>query len=541
MARRQRGETPAERELAAGLPYDGAGAAGEDALPAAAAATTGARVVRSGLWKMLANALPQLYTLVLSIAASRYLGAAGLGRQSFIAFVEATTVTLLSSSLALALMRYVGEAVGSGRPGAARWLARRILLIELAAAVVGGGTLILLGALGATPPGAWVLAGVATVNGVLATVPGAVLTGLQRWRQATIAGLSTGGLGVAATIVVLALGGGITGMFAVEAGMTAVSLLWTALLARGALLGLGAAVTPAPELSRGALRFASYSLGGTLVYLIVWRRSEFFFLQHYSNDNEIAYYSIAFAVATGVVRLPSAMAEVLAPAIATLFGAGAHERIRAGFSRALRLLLLATFPVVAASAAVGPEVLRLLWGNHLAPASKPFLVMVAASLIVPLTTLSASLVTGLGRVKFPLFVDTAAAGVDIGVAFALVPPYGALGAAIASSCALAVSGIPLIAYASRIAGPIDWNAGRLFRGALIAAAGGAVSWLLVHEVGGAAGVLLGLAAGGALFLGLALLWGFLPRADAEWLEDVLGARAGRVPRKAVLALAGRGQ
>ena len=63
-----------------------------------AGGTTGARVVRGGLWKMLANALPQLYTLVLSIAAARYLGSSGMGRQSFIAFVEAATITLLSAS-----------------------------------------------------------------------------------------------------------------------------------------------------------------------------------------------------------------------------------------------------------------------------------------------------------------------------------------------------------------------------------------------------------------------------------------------------------
>jgi O-antigen/teichoic acid export membrane protein len=484
---------------------------------------------------MFANALPQLYTLVLSIAASRYLGAAGLGRQSFIAFVEATTVTLLSASMSLALMRYVGEAVGAGRPGAARWLARRIFMFQLGAAAIGGGTIILLGVFGATPSGAWVLAGVAAISGVLATVPGAVLTGLQRWRQATIAGLSTGGLGVAATIGVLAAGGGVTGMFAVEAATTAISLIWTGALARGALLGLGVEPTPAPDLGRGALRFAAYSTGGTLVYLIIWRRSEFFFLQHYSSDEEIAYYS------TGLVRLPSAMAEVLAPAIATLFGAGAHDRIRAGFSRALRLLLLGTFPVVAASAALGPEAIRLIWGDALSPASKPFLILTAASLIVPLTTLSASLVTGLGRVKFPLAVDTVAAGVDIGVAFALVPQYGAVGAAIASTCALVVSGIPLIVYSSRIAGPISWKALELARGALMAAAGGAVSWAIVYSVGGAAGVVLGLVAGTAVFAGLAVLVGFLPREDAEWLEEVLGARAGRLPRRAVLALAGRRQ
>jgi hypothetical protein len=132
-----------------------------------------------------------------------------------------------------------------------------------------------------------------------------MLTGLQRWRQATIAGLATGGLGVVATVTVLALGGGITGMFAVEAVTTTVALAWTATLARGAMSELQAEPTRALELRRGALRFAAFSFGGTLLYLIVWRRSEFFFLNHYSSDSEIAYYSIAFAIATGVVRLPS--------------------------------------------------------------------------------------------------------------------------------------------------------------------------------------------------------------------------------------------
>lgn len=524
--------------LAAGLPYDASSPAGE-VTPVGAAATTGARVVRSGLWKMLSNALPQLYTLVLSVAAARYLGASGLGRQSFIAFVELTTVTLLSANFSVALMRYVGEAVGADRASAVPWLARRILLIEIGGAAIGGGTIILLGLLGATPQSAWILAGIAAANGVLATVPGAVLTGLQRWRQATIAGLSTGGVGVVATIAVLALGGGITGMFAVEAVTTGISLLWTAWLARGAVRKLGSRAAAAPDLGRGALRFAAYSFGGTLVYLIVWRRSEFFFLQHYSSNRQIAYYSIGFAVATGVVRLPAAMGEVLAPAVATLFGAGAHDRIRTGYSRALRLLLLATFPFVAAAAAVGPEAIRVIWGQELSPASKPFLVMVAASLITPLTVLSSAVVTGLGRVRFPLVIDTLAAVVDVGVAFALVPQYGALGAALASACAIAVSGLPLVAYSARLAGPIRWEAAKLLRGAALAAAGGAVAWGAAYAVGGGIGIVLGLVAGTAVLGTLAVLVGFLPKEDAEWLEGVLGPRAGRLPRRAVLALAGR--
>jgi hypothetical protein len=63
----------------------------------------------------------------------------------------------------------------------------------------------------------------------------------------------------------------------------------------------------------------------------------------------------------------------------------------------------------------------------------------------------------------------------------------------------------------------------------------------VEALGGATGVVAGLIAGAAVFLGLALLVGFLPRDDAHWLQDVIGTRAGRLPSAAVLALAGRRQ
>jgi O-antigen/teichoic acid export membrane protein len=490
---------------------------------------------------MLANALPQLYALVLSVVAARYLGPSGMGRQSFIAFVEATTITLLSGSFSLALMRYIGEAVGAGRAGSARWLAVRILRIEMAAALVGGGALVVIAALGGEPRDAWLLAALAVVSSTVATVPGAVLVGLQRWRDATIAGLTTGGLGVVATIVVLSLGGRITAMFVVEAIVTTIALLWTGALARGALDGLHAQPAPAPDLLRGTVRFAVFSFGGSILYLIVWRRSEFFFLQHYSSDRQIAFYSIAFAVATGVVRLPSAMGEVLAPAVATLFGAGAHERIRAGFSRALRLLVLATLPVTAAAAALGPEALRLFWGEAFSPATGPFLIMVAASLLTPVTVLCSSLLAGLGRVGVPLLAEALAAGVDIGVAFALVPHHGALGAAIASSCALVASGLPLLVYASRITGPLRVQPVALVRGAIVAGAGGGVAWAVSAAFGGGVGLVLGLLCGTAVFLGLALLVGFLPRADAEWLREVLGKRFSGPAGDALLALAGRRQ
>jgi O-antigen/teichoic acid export membrane protein len=512
----------------------------EETAPAfGAEATTSSSVVRGGLWKMLSNALPQVYALVISVAAARYLGPDGMGRQSFIAFVEISVIELLTSGFAMSLQRFVGESVGAERGAQARWLARATFRILLGAAVVGGGLLVVLGLLGSEPRAAWILAGVAAFSGVLASVPGAILTGLQRWRDATLAGLVTGGAGTVATVVVLVLGGRITAMFAVEAGMLLLVLVWTGILARRSLSAVSTGLEPAPRLRRRSLRFAAYSSLSGVLYLIVWRRSEFFFLNHYSTDSEIAFYSIAFALVTAVVRLPSAMGQVLAPAVATLLGAGEHDRIRRGFSRALRLLLIATMPVAAATAALGPLAVRLVWGEDFAAAREPLLIMVGASLITPVTVLASSLLAGLEQVKLPLVATAAAAVVDLGLAAALVPHHGAVGAAIANAAAQLAAGIPLILYSARRAGPIRWGWGGLLRCAAVSAAGGAVAWGVATALGGVGGLVLGLVAGAAVFFALARMVGLVEREDAAWAADLLGSRAGELPRRVVLALAMR--
>lgn len=182
--------------------------------------------------------------------------------------------------------------------------------------------------------------------------------------------------------------------------------------------------------------------------------------------------------------------------------------------------------------------MRLIWGQAYSPATGPFLVMVAASVLTPVTVLCSSLLAGLGRVGVPLLAEALAAGVDIGVAFALVPHHGALGAAIANSCALVASGLPLLIYASRITGPLGVQPVALVRGVVLAGAGGGVAWAVSATLGGALGLVLGLVCGAAVFLGLAVGIGFLPRADAEWLREALGKRFSGRAGDAVLALAG---
>ena len=58
------------------------------AAAAAATATTGTSVLHGSLWNTASRLIPQVYSLGISVAAARFLGPNGMGRQSFIAFIE---------------------------------------------------------------------------------------------------------------------------------------------------------------------------------------------------------------------------------------------------------------------------------------------------------------------------------------------------------------------------------------------------------------------------------------------------------------------
>src|SRR5687767_7194859 len=105
----------------------------------AAAQTTGATVMRGGAWTAASHVLPQLYAVAVSIAAARFLGPSDFGRQSFIAFVALSAHLVLTSGIALALMRSVAEALGRQRPDEARGLIAWAWRIQSLAALLGGG------------------------------------------------------------------------------------------------------------------------------------------------------------------------------------------------------------------------------------------------------------------------------------------------------------------------------------------------------------------------------------------------------------------
>jgi len=505
-----------------------------------AVSTTGRTVLHGGFWFSASRVVPQLYSLVISVAAARFLGPHGMGRQSFIAFSEISLVVLLGNGFYLALMRSVGEALGRDRPAALRSLLRWGRRVQTVSATLGAAILVVSAVLGADPRSAWLLAAVVCVVAILHTVPSAVIIGMQLWKQAALVGLATGVVGTISTIGVLWAGGGITGMFAVEAAVSGVNLFWTGVIARRALAvaagrPLHGAAADASDLQRQAARFAKFTTLSEALNYVVDRRSEVFFLAAFSTSTQIALYSIVFSMMTALIQIPVAMATAITPAIATLFGAGAVERIRSGYARALRLLLLTSLPLTAVGLAVGPALLRAVYGAEYRGTRPVLLISMAAFPLVPLTGVASALLAGIGRGKVLLQASGAAAALDIALATIFVPRHGAVGAAIANVGGQVVAATLLLWFAQRLTGRIRLEPQALLRAAGASAAAGFAGWLPVKFLGGGLGVVVGISAAAAIFAVSAAALRILPADDAAWLEDAIGrtlrGRVGRFCRR----------
>ncbi len=287
----------------------------------AAGETTGRSTLTGGAWTSLSYALPQIYTVVLSVVAARYLGPAGMGQQSFIAWTALSVTTLVTTGLAGTLQRYIAELRGRGRTDQGMGLLHGVLKITYGTALIGGGALIAIGTTRGELQSAWFFAGIAVLPRSFTLSRTLFCSATSVSEEATIAGLVTGGFGVVATIVVLAMGAGIPGIFAVEAVGATVALIWLTVLGRKLIAG---APPPSPlgDLKPAVMRYVGYSsLIGVLV-LVVDRRSEFLALEAFSTAEEIAFYSIAFGGVTALVRLIEGATAPIVSVVATLFGAG---------------------------------------------------------------------------------------------------------------------------------------------------------------------------------------------------------------------------
>ena len=488
--------------------------------------TDAGSVLGGTAWTSISALVPPLQTLVVSVVAARFLGSEGFGQQSLIAFVSISCSLVLAARMPAALSRFGAQLVGAREPAMLHQLYRRTIRVQVAVGSILVLCFIGLALAGAAPPAAWVLAGFSTFAAVVQAAPSGLLTATQRWRDTVLPGTITTSVGSLVMIAVLAAGGGVAGYFAVDVVMVVSNLIWTRRLAARVSAGLPSPRRVKPAVEREIRAFIRGSTFFVFIEFVVLNRSEILFLNHYSTAAEVGFFSIAFAASEAVARFPAILTSVALPAVANLHGAGEHERIHRGFWRSLRFLL-AIFPtLIVVAAALGADLIGIVYGADFTPAEPVVVILLVPYLILPMAGLSDALLWTHGRIRFLVTWGAIAAVVDIAAALILVPRFDAIGAAIASDIGALTAGLPALWLSVQLMRPIELHGRSLLPNLIITLGCAAAAILPVVLLGGVPGFVVGVVAVAIIGLGLSRWLGLFDAADAQWLAGAVGGRFG---------------
>ena len=187
-----------------------------------------------------------------------------------------------------------------------------------------------------------------------------------------------------------------------------------------------------PDLSTRMRRFAMQSVTGMLLTLIVWDRSEVFLLKHFSPDiRQIAFYSLAFSLAEKLLVFPTVFASATGTSMFAQFGRD-RTRLSGLTAASVRYLGLTSIPLhIIATSLAGAAMLVFY--------SKQYSGAITVAMAAPLLCLPKAFLTpvqtmfeAVERQSYFIYATLIASALDVTVAIALIPRYGALGAAIGS-------------------------------------------------------------------------------------------------------------
>lgn len=210
---------------------------------------------------------------------------------------------------------------------------------------------------------------------------------------------------------------------------------------------VGFSITVSPHLL-GSMALFSLQAHTANVFSFLKFRFDYFLIDHYLTSSELGIYSIAVILVQALWYLPRAIAQVLVPHISWRDNEAANELTplltRLGFWVAIIggcLLCL-----------LGKPLIKLLFSDPFLPAYPALLLLLPGAVIYSLAGMLAGDLVGRGLPRYSMITSMLAFFLNVGINLVLIPRFGILGAAIASSITHAFAGLMFLYYFVRVSG-----------------------------------------------------------------------------------------
>lgn len=388
-------------------------------------------------WYGLENIISAVVTLSTSIAIARTLGPAKMGYLIYVAVIASFVASLGSLGIPATTQKYMAEFLGMSDQGTARYIYFRTLWLQVGLAV--------LATIGIT---VWVLGDaangykLASVLIVLSILP-AMINSIPA--QANVAAEQLEYNLPASVISILVFFVAILATAIFHWGVVGygASVLLTRLVdclvrfgpTTARILRWPKAHVQPQGLPQRMMTFAWQSIASMIVAMIVWDRSELVLLRHLSPDiKQISYYSVAFSMAERLLITSAVFGSATGATIFAQYGRD-KSRLPAITAATFRYLALSSIPLHLIAVSLAFPVLVVFYGKQYLGAA--VVVTLAPLLCMPKAFIGPvqSLLQSNERQKWVIWATIIAGVVDMGVAWMLIPRYGAVGACLGSGAA----------------------------------------------------------------------------------------------------------
>ena len=167
---------------------------------------------------------------------------------------------------------------------------------------------------------------------------------------------------------------------------------------------------------------------------------------YFMNETEVGYYAVAVVLIQGITLLPGAIQRVTTPAIASYHGKNEYENIRKLIKKTMVKTLVITLLLSALLAIFGKFLICILFTEDFLPAYIPMLILLVGNAIHTLTISVGGTLSSIGKVNITFRISGLCALINILLNVILIPKFGIIGAASATSTSLVITVIIVLFF-----------------------------------------------------------------------------------------------
>lgn len=174
----------------------------------------------------------------------------------------------------------------------------------------------------------------------------------------------------------------------------------------------------------------SWPIALSIAFNLIYLKGDILFLSWFRSSADVAVYGVAYKVLDVLTALPVMFMGLMLPVLVADWSAGRKDAFRTHMSRTFDLFAILTVPIAMGAQAVGPGLITLIAGEKYAASAPLLQLLILALVAVFFSSLYGHAVVAINRQRVMIWGYASAALVATVGYLALIPPYGAWGAAV---------------------------------------------------------------------------------------------------------------